>query len=64
MSLLVYDALMLIHSLEEKQMETPTKQDLLNNPEWVALFGEISRQVLERIAEDQADRAKRWANSI
>jgi hypothetical protein len=34
----------------------PTKDDLLNNPNWVAEMGDISRRALEDLAEDQAER--------
>jgi hypothetical protein len=37
--------------------KTPTASDLLENPEWVALFGDIPQSALQMIAEDQAERA-------
>ena len=37
--------------------KTPTASDLLANPEWVALFGDIPLTALQMIAEDQAERA-------
>jgi len=36
---------------------TPTAEDLLANPEWVAMWGECSPQLLRTRAEDQAERA-------
>jgi hypothetical protein len=36
---------------------TPTAADLLANPEWVALFGDIQESHLRMIAIDQAERA-------
>lgn len=36
---------------------TPTAEELLANPEWVALWGECSPSLLRMRAEDQAERA-------
>jgi hypothetical protein len=39
---------------------TPTASNLLENPEWVALYGDMRPAHLQMIAEDQAERAAKY----